>query len=132
MAHSGKAPAGQHVPDAHARKSTGAAGRVSVPASLGRRDVASGQQGQVEERDLKTQVTLTKTKCKGKSLREHHKALQEHVAIPSVKTEDQKAQQDRQSCKRSGSCPQEEVGKGSKATEQPRVPAKGKRLERRQ
>ena len=53
--------------------------------------MASGHQGQVAERHPKTQPSLIKTKCNGKSLLEHQEALKEHVAMPSVKTEDQMA-----------------------------------------
>ncbi|XP_040470641.1 uncharacterized protein LOC121097582 [Falco naumanni] len=92
-ARSSKAPAPKRVHDPHEHGSTSAAGRVSVPASMGMRHVGLGHQAQAVQEGSKAPVGRYKCILIGKSVRTKRRALGKpedmtHVAVCSRKEED--------------------------------------------
>ncbi|XP_040437361.1 uncharacterized protein LOC121082091 [Falco naumanni] len=129
-ARSSKDPAPKRVHDPHEHGSTSAAGRVSVPASMGRRHVGPGHQAQAVQEGSKAPVGRYKCILIGKSVRTKRRALGKpedmtHVAVCSRKEEDLPELEWRQlarsqhprrgkSCKHGIPCPREALGDGQK------------------
>ncbi|XP_037263909.1 nucleolar protein dao-5-like isoform X2 [Falco rusticolus] len=83
-ARSSKAPAPKPVHDPHEHGSTSAAGRVSVPASMGTRHVGPGHQAQAVQQGSKAPVGRYKCILIGKSVRSQRRALRKPEDVTRV------------------------------------------------